>query len=483
MSIKSKEVKIQLRKDNIDFYKSKGYKIPDFTIKSSTSSIPSGNFIDVKIGDLPKNCNAKIECVCDNCGKITINTYGKYNERLRDGKSYCNNCAKRLFGNGVITRMNKEEIEKVVNKKLGSKWSFFNIKTINSQTCVDLKDDKNYMYSEVYVSNIKKGKIPRPIHSNNRYTIENINNWCKLSNAPVKLIQDTYVSCDSDMKWLCLSCNGIFYRTWDNLNRESSICPSCSDGISYPEKFVRSLLSQLEVNHITQLSKKTFKWCDKFRYDEYLLNEDVIIEIHGKQHYEESGRAWGSLIDVQKNDELKKQLAFLNGYNNQNYIIIDARYSTLKHIKNSILKSKLPHVLGFIEGDVDWIKCHEESLKSMVKQACDIWNSGIHNAQKIALQTNLSSSTIVRYLKQGATIGLCDYDSDHEIRKKILSQSIKVYCFELNKIFDSMLSVEKELGINNSNVSACCKGKTKTAGGYHWIYYEDYLKLHSKSAS
>ena len=44
---------------------------------------------------------------------------------------------------------------------------------------------------------------------------------------------------------------------------------------------------------------------------------------------------------------------------------------------------------------------------------------------------------------------------------------------ELIKIWDSMHDVERELGIANSHISACCKGKQKSAGGYIWRYVEN----------
>ena len=41
------------------------------------------------------------------------------------------------------------------------------------------------------------------------------------------------------------------------------------------------------------------------------------------------------------------------------------------------------------------------------------------------------------------------------------------------KIWDSMHDVERELGIDPSSISRCCKGKQKSAGGYIWRYVED----------
>lgn len=38
------------------------------------------------------------------------------------------------------------------------------------------------------------------------------------------------------------------------------------------------------------------------------------------------------------------------------------------------------------------------------------------------------------------------------------------------KVWDSATQVEIELGINQSSISKCCKGRRKTAGGYIWRY-------------
>lgn len=49
--------------------------------------------------------------------------------------------------------------------------------------------------------------------------------------------------------------------------------------------------------------------------------------------------------------------------------------------------------------------------------------------------------------------------------------SVSVYCVELDKVFEGARLAGRELNINNAHIIACCKGKLKTAGGYHWEYY------------
>lgn len=54
-------------------------------------------------------------------------------------------------------------------------------------------------------------------------------------------------------------------------------------------------------------------------------------------------------------------------------------------------------------------------------------------------------------------------------------QGNRVYCVELERMFESTMEVERQLGIPNSNISEVCRknGKRRTAGGYHWQYIKE----------
>lgn len=70
--------------------------------------------------------------------------------------------------------------------------------------------------------------------------------------------------------------------------------------------------------------------------------------------------------------------------------------------------------------------------------------------------------------------------SDPEFRKKQAEATRKANSKPVLQIdkttgccigkWDSMSDVERELGIHNSMIASCCKGKQKTAGGYKWKY-------------
>ena len=68
-----------------------------------------------------------------------------------------------------------------------------------------------------------------------------------------------------------------------------------------------------------------------------------------------------------------------------------------------------------------------------------------------------------------------------EIKKKI-SESQKggknpkarsVFCYELNKSWDTSAEASRELNIDSSNITKCCKGKCKSVKGYRFCYLEE----------
>ena len=62
-----------------------------------------------------------------------------------------------------------------------------------------------------------------------------------------------------------------------------------------------------------------------------------------------------------------------------------------------------------------------------------------------------------------------------EERKRKISDAQKkkqVYCEELDRIFISIQECGRELGLNATNICACCKGKHSSHHGYHFRYIE-----------
>lgn len=51
----------------------------------------------------------------------------------------------------------------------------------------------------------------------------------------------------------------------------------------------------------------------------------------------------------------------------------------------------------------------------------------------------------------------------------------KVICIENSKVYETIQLASKDLGVADTKISAVCRGKRHTTGGYHFAYYEDYI--------
>ena len=70
-----------------------------------------------------------------------------------------------------------------------------------------------------------------------------------------------------------------------------------------------------------------------------------------------------------------------------------------------------------------------------------------------------------------------EYNTDYSCAKPILQFTKDG---KLVRKWNKIKLVEKELGLGHTNITACCKGRKKTGGGYKWRYYYKgiWLKNH-----
>ena len=209
----------------------------------------------------------------------------------------------------------------------------------------------------------------------------------------------------------CPNCGHIKNIPIQRLINQGLGCQQCSDGFSFGEKFIFNLLKQLGVEFTFQLNQKHLEWCEKFRYDFYLPAYDTIIEVHGQQHYIKSFESCGgnTLEEVKLNDEKKRFLAMNNGVSN--YIVIDAQKSESKYLINSILNSKLNEVFDLSQ--IDFNLCAKNALNSLMFHVCKLWNDG-NSVKDILDETQLSRSTVCRYLNEGYKLKVCNYNGQNE---------------------------------------------------------------------
>ena len=61
------------------------------------------------------------------------------------------------------------------------------------------------------------------------------------------------------------------------------------------------------------------------------------------------------------------------------------------------------------------------------------------------------------------------------LRKNVcnLKNRKKIICIETGIIYDGIITAFQKTNIKVANIQSACSGRSKTAGGYHWRYYEE----------
>lgn len=246
---------------------------------------------------------------------------------------------------------------------------------------------------------------------------------------------------------------GTKARRLSDIVKNGYPCKYCSDGISIPEKFVANILKQSNIKFTTQLSKKDVEWIkDGTRYDFYINELNMIIEVMGEQHKKYTG--FNRKLDEEKANDIKKyNLAIQNG-NIEIYIKIDCEKTKLDWMRDNI-KKELSNYIDL--NNVKWEQAWENSQNSLCVRSWELWNEGFRSTKKIGKILNLHYGTVCEYLKRGAVIGKCDYCSRTEMRKNdkqnLRCNKIKVRLLFENgdyKDFDSMANLWDFFGISHS---------------------------------
>lgn len=204
--------------------------------------------------------------------------------------------------------------------------------------------------------------------------------------------------------FVCPNCGAIYYKQIDMVCRYGFFCERCSDGISYPNKFGRALLEQL--NCVDFQCEWQPDWAKPYFYDNYFeySGKKYILEMDGAFHYQDLGFSHSSLDARKKNDAIKDSLATSHEIE---IIRIDCRKSNLDYIKNNILYSKLNEIFDL--SCVNWELCDANAQKNLIKDVCTLYNDGMYDLHDIKDKLHISLWAAQKYIKIGSNVGWCDY--------------------------------------------------------------------------
>jgi very-short-patch-repair endonuclease/predicted SPOUT superfamily RNA methylase MTH1 len=163
--------------------------------------------------------------------------------------------------------------------------------------------------SKITFSSFQKGSKCMKCSGNEKLTYEYVYNYFKENNC--ELLDTEYINTITKMRYIC-ECKNETFTTFNNF-QQGHKCNFCKNKT---QAKLFNWLKQYFPNHIIENEKK-FKWTktDKsyLRYDFYIKKLNVLIELDGKQHFEQVSN-WASPEEQQKKDNLKNNLANENGY-------------------------------------------------------------------------------------------------------------------------------------------------------------------------
>ncbi|WP_297419595.1 zinc-ribbon domain-containing protein [Clostridium sp.] len=329
MLISKEKIKLKWTPSNKFHYESKGYVYTKF-----------GDEFEVKLEDLSKGSNVKVEvkCDCEDCKNpylkpITWNNYKRYVHE--DGKYYCKSCVNKLFGGKTRIK------NKLKNGKVES-FGYWLIKNLSLKQAIEIIvrwDDKLNGFDIREVGHGSTGfngkgyyfKYPRGIHSSEIHSINGFSTKqggelnCKMCNSFAQWgydnVDDKFLEkyWDYDMNkdidpwkiargnntkkiWIKCDKHGSYIVYANSFTKEhGSRCPDCA--IERTESIlqckVRLYLESLNNGQYTILheQKCTIVPLNPKRkgtnytlpFDNEIKELKLIIEVNGIQHYKITG--------------------------------------------------------------------------------------------------------------------------------------------------------------------------------------------------
>jgi len=263
--------------------------------------------------------------------------------------------------------------------------------------------------------------------------------------------------------------------TADKLSTRGFSCSNCSDGVSFPNKFSRALLNQLQVDCVEH--EYSPDWLKPYSYDNYFeyRGKRYVLEMDGEiGHGNKRFNSVEKDIDGLKRDRFKDALAVQRHIT---VIRIDCIVPNRKYIVDNFLNSKMADLFDLDK--VDWDLCEKSATKSLVKLVCNTYleNPNLSHVV-IAKKHGVSRDTVRKYLKLGTKLGWCSYDVREAIKNHNNSVSKPVRVFDLNRnLIDTYPSAVKcariltelyGIRFDNTNIGRAAKfGKP-----YHDLYFE-----------
>lgn len=282
------------------------------------------------------------------------------------------------------------------------------------------------------------------------------------------------------LSFTCPYCGRQSIKNVADVCRQGFCCQYCSDGVSYPNKFGRAFLNQLPIQeHKCEWQPD---WAKPYFYDNYFEYNDnkYILEMDGAFHFLERSGANSSLEQRRAIDNIKVQLAVDHDID---IIHIDCLISDAKYITSNILQSPLSNIFDL--SSINWQKCDEQGQSNLVKNACDMYQSGIKSLRNIGLALGLHEDTIRTYLKRGTKLEWCNYDPV-QARQQMYENKSKhvvvldneeniIHEFRSTRVCEKQMNELYNIDAKRSSIKWACQTH-KPYKGFNFRYANDTIQ-------
>lgn len=214
--------------------------------------------------------------------------------------------------------------------------------------------------------------------------------------------------------------------------------------------------------------------CEKSKKEVYMKihkNEKGYCRVRLSYNYKTNFKSVHRLVAEAfiPNPENKPEIDHING-NREDNRVENLRWAThSENMNNPLTKKKMKE---YIPTEETREKC-SKALKGRVFSEEHRRKIGEANKnRKVSRETRekISKSNKGKIISEEARRKMSE-NSKHRHGFKSGNER-KIICIETQKIYNSIKEAEKDCPVSASCISHCCRGKIKTAGGYHWKFVE-----------
>lgn len=257
-------------------------------------------------------------------------------------------CKKCYYDKFKMTEWNKNKAKDFYKEYGLSVVDISEWKDVDS--CTLTIDSEGYKYITSITGLRQYGKSSFKYYKSNKYSLENIKNYCRLNRPDYDIVSEEYNGVKEEHTWIYKGNLSKETEPEFKLTVDSFINGGC--GHPYFGKSNGEIIfeNRLKENKIEYVRQKSFEKCrDKSTlfFDFYLPKYQILIEIDGQQH-DTVIDMWGGiegLKDRIKKDKIKNEFC-----KNNDLKLIRIKYTTNKLEKYEIdIKRELKEILGDTE--------------------------------------------------------------------------------------------------------------------------------------